>query len=616
MDLELLSVSKRYGAQVALDRVSLQVRGGDCYGFLGHNGAGKTTALRIALGLIRPGAGRVVVDGFDAARHPREARARMGGLVEVPAFYDGLSGRANLMVLAELGGMSRGQAAREADRLLEAVALGAAGVRRAGAYSQGMRQRLGIAQALIGDPRIILLDEPTNGLDPEGIEAVRRLLHQLTRDEGRAVLLSSHQLHEVTGLCNRVGILRQGKMLIEEETDRLLAGAGARVRLRTDRNDAARRALEEHGVQVEPGPDDSLLVEARPLAPPAIARVLIERGLELRELAPAAASLEEIYLRLTRQAPASAEPAGPPRCPVVAPAPRRACAHPVARMLRAELRVSLSRAGTWLALLLPAVMGALAVVRLYARAQGHLAEVEGGTLIGTSQVTAFEAVAVALQTGLPLAAFIAAGLASQSVAGELARRTLRNLALRPVTRWQLAFGKALGALGAALICYALLCLAGFAASALAFDFGDVVEIMEIRAAEPWVLVPAQALRPVLARTVPLLAAPLAAATALGFLAGALTARNSLALGLSAGLLLLVDLARELGRVFGFERWLLSAYLPSPLRDTSYAARLLGLIRAPNDAPPGFPESALWVPLLWLLACLALAGLALERRSIP
>jgi ABC-2 type transport system ATP-binding protein len=222
MSLRLLDLRKKYGRHAALDGVSIHVRPGDCYGFLGHNGAGKTTALRIALGLIRPDSGRILVEGFDAVRHPRETRARQGGLIETPGFYPWMSGRSNLVHLAGLSGLSRRDGRREADRLLDVVGLSSSGDRAAGGYSQGMRQRLGIAQALLGDPSLILLDEPLNGLDPEGIEEMRRLLVHLVREDGRTVLLSSHQLSEVAGICNRVGILRQGKVLLEAETKVLL----------------------------------------------------------------------------------------------------------------------------------------------------------------------------------------------------------------------------------------------------------------------------------------------------------------------------------------------------------------------------------------------------------
>src|SRR5262245_45857429 len=184
MALRLVDVHHAYGGRPALRGVSLHLLPGDRYGFIGHNGAGKTTALRIALGLIRPDRGRVLVEGFDAARHPLEARARVGGLIETPGFHGGLSGQRNLEPLARAAGLGRAEARGAAAEALERVGLSADGGRSAGGYSQGMRQRLGIAQALLGRPRVVLLDEPTNGLDPEGIRDVRRLLEALARDDG------------------------------------------------------------------------------------------------------------------------------------------------------------------------------------------------------------------------------------------------------------------------------------------------------------------------------------------------------------------------------------------------------------------------------------------------
>ena len=223
MSLHLEGLTHRFGRHVALRDVSLHVRRGDCYGFIGHNGAGKTTALRAALGLLIPQAGRVVVDGFDAARYPREARARMGGLVERPGFHGHWSGERNLFALGQLGGMSRRDAHRAARELFQRVGLSHAGQRRVRGYSQGMRQRLGVAQALLNDPPYVLLDEPTNGLDPEGVAEMRGLLRRLTRDEGVTVVISSHQLHELADLCTRVGVVREGR-LVEMDLIAWLAG--------------------------------------------------------------------------------------------------------------------------------------------------------------------------------------------------------------------------------------------------------------------------------------------------------------------------------------------------------------------------------------------------------
>lgn len=175
MSLRLHDLHFRAGGQDILRGVSLHARRGEVYGFLGHNGAGKTTAMRIVLGLLRPRAGRVTVDGFDALRYPREARARIGGLIEAPGFYREWSGIKNLRAFARLRGLGFRAAKREAERLFERVGLEHAGNKRCGYYSQGMRQRLGLAQALIGSPEYLLLDEPTNGLDPEAIHDLREV---------------------------------------------------------------------------------------------------------------------------------------------------------------------------------------------------------------------------------------------------------------------------------------------------------------------------------------------------------------------------------------------------------------------------------------------------------
>jgi len=215
MVLQLLGVSRTFGKQRALDRVTIHVRRGDCYAFIGHNGAGKTSAMRIALGLDRHFEGRVLIEGFDAAQHPREARARMGGLIEVPGFHGTLDGERNLVFLGQLQGLSRLEARREAGRLIELVGLAHAGAKPVGAYSQGMRQRLGIAQALLGQPDLLVLDEPANGLDPAGIQELRALMRRLADQRGLAVFVSSHLLGEIERVCDRIAIVHRGRTLAE-----------------------------------------------------------------------------------------------------------------------------------------------------------------------------------------------------------------------------------------------------------------------------------------------------------------------------------------------------------------------------------------------------------------
>ena len=627
MDLRLDSITHDFGAQRALDGVSLHVHSGDCYGFLGHNGAGKTTAMRIALGLLRPDAGRVIVDGFDAREFPVEARARMGGLIETPGFHARLSGQRNLELLARLQGLSAKAAKAEASRLLHDVGLAHAAAKPAGAYSQGMRQRLGIAQALLGRPPIVLLDEPTNGLDPEGIEEIRRLLHRLTRDEGITVLLSSHQLHELSGLCNRIAILREGQLLIEEETAALVGGN--RHILRVGDTAIAESVLTEEGLEFTSDEDDAMLVTIDEESTDTLLAHLVEAGARPRSFAPRANSLEDVYLRLTRAstgAPnasphgASAESASTDAAATdtVAnalghPARARSPGFGIPRMLRCDLRRWFASPAVPLTLLLPALAGAAAILLRRAEASGFAAEVQEGGLATTTDVTAFEGVGEALSAGLPVLALVAAGLASQSLAGELARGTLRNIALRPLSRVQIALGKALAVLVATALGYAALVVSALGVAGLAFDYADVTEILFngerfplVEAAELW-----PPLREALWRPAP----AVAAYAGLGVLASAITRRPAAALATALGLIAMPDLCRAVLRGFRLEWAVPSAHVPTPLGDTSFIAHYLDLSRGVSNTSFAAGSAAWAVPLVWTIVSLALSSVVLSRRSI-
>jgi len=477
MSLELRSVSRRFGAQLALDRVSMRVREGDCYGFIGHNGAGKTTAMRIALGLQRPNQGAVIVDGFDAARFPREARARMGALIETPGFQPGWSGVKNLAELARLQGLSRTEARAGAGRWIERVGLAHAGEKPVQAYSQGMRQRLGIAQALLGSPRYLLLDEPTNGLDPEGIADIRELLRSLNQG-GTTLLVSSHQLHELADLCNRIGVLRQGRLLVEEETVRLLGAQSSRWRLVVRDLEKARASLPALGVAAATGTSDgALLLELGAQAPERVTRGLFERGVDVVSFSEERPTLAEIYLRFRTSAETAAPATSAESTPTTAPTERRAPGHAVARMLTFDLR---RFGGSWGLIALfttPALFGAIAMLRRAAEGASDQSAVESSKLFSTTDVTAFEAVGLALQTGLPVLAFLALALASQSIAAEFARGTLRNVLLRPLRRTEAALGKSLALVAFVLGGYLLLAGTALLLGATVFEFRDVTETL-------------------------------------------------------------------------------------------------------------------------------------------
>jgi ABC-2 type transport system ATP-binding protein len=621
MVLELIDVSRAYGAQRALDGVSIHVRRGDCYAFIGHNGAGKTTAMRVALGLDQGFEGRVRIDGFDAREHPREARARMGGLIEVPGFHGTLDGASNLSFLAQLQGLSRTEARREANRLVELVGLTHAGSKPVAAYSQGMRQRLGIAQALIGRPMCVLLDEPTNGLDPQGIAEMQALFTRLTRDEGLTILLSSHHLAQIAGLVNRVGVLHQGRLLVEAETQELLGEANGRYRLELDRPEdlALARALEPLGVGARASPGGGVRLEVGTREPSAVLRALVTSGLAVKSFAPDPPSLEEIYLEYARRAndrplPAGGKVSSEATTAAERPPTRLAPPAPLARVVRYELERLWSKGRVLFLLGLPAALALASVLRQEAQARALAEEVEKGALFSTTEVTAFQAAGGALRAGLPLCAVIAVGLATQSIASELARGTLRNLLLRPVTRVQVALGK----LGAQLLlvagAYALLAGTALLVSAWFFDFQGVAEILPD--GQRYDLVAAEELLPELRRAVFSPGLPLLAYTALGLLAGAIARSGAGALALGLGVFAALDLARTVARGFGFEGALPSAYLPSPLGDTSFLAFYADVAQGVSNAQFAYASTAVATPAAWAALAFALAVAILSRRSVP
>ena len=236
--LETENLTRRFGRFVAVDQLNLRVEEGDIYGFLGLNGAGKTTTIRMCLQLIRPTAGRVRLFGQDLRDSFISIMSQVGALVELPAYYPHLSARTNLEILRV---MSPGIERSRIDEVLELVGLGERRDSKVRTYSQGMRQRLGIAMALLPRPRLVILDEPTNGLDPQGIADIRTVLLNLNRREGVTLLISSHLLHEVEVTCTRVGILKSGKLVEQETVEAILAKAGTTVRIQAD---PAPRALE------------------------------------------------------------------------------------------------------------------------------------------------------------------------------------------------------------------------------------------------------------------------------------------------------------------------------------------------------------------------------------
>ena len=284
-------LTKRYGPVLAVDGIDLDVRAGDVYGFLGANGSGKTTTVRILLGLVLATSGEAEVLGARMPRSAKRVLPQVGTLVEGPAAYPHLSGRANLALFDALGSARRGRRAR-VDDVLERVGLGLAGDRRVRGYSLGMRQRLGLAAALLRAPRLLVLDEPTNGLDPQGIREMRDLLLGLNH-EGTTIFLSSHLLAEVEQMCTRVGVLDRGRLVVQEQLASLRAPTGRTVVVTPDGD----RALGLLDGQVDLREGERLVV--RGSDPAELNRLLVDGGVRVRELAPERRGLEQVVLEAT-----------------------------------------------------------------------------------------------------------------------------------------------------------------------------------------------------------------------------------------------------------------------------------------------------------------------------
>jgi ABC-2 type transport system ATP-binding protein len=293
--VELRGLVKRYGDLVAVDRVDLTVEAGDVYGYLGPNGAGKTTSLRMMLGLIRPSEGTVRLFGKDPMLSVR-ALDGVAGFVEAPRFYPYLSGRRNLELLASFDGHgARGRI----DGALDTVELADRAKDKVGGYSHGMRQRLGIAGALLREPKLLLLDEPATGLDPAGMRDMRRLIRRLA-DGGMTVLLSSHLMPEVEELCNRVAIVRSGAIVYEGALADLKRAAGSTYRLRTTDDERALRVCEAQPGIVEPRlVDGEIAFGAEEAAVGELSIALVEAGALIQALVPRTASLEDLFFDLT-----------------------------------------------------------------------------------------------------------------------------------------------------------------------------------------------------------------------------------------------------------------------------------------------------------------------------
>ena len=293
--IETRGLTRRLGARTAVDAISMTVPDRSVYGFLGRNGAGKTTTLKMLLGLLKPTAGSAFVCGFDVARDRIAAARRIGALLEAHGLYPNLSGRENLDLTRTLLGLP----ATEVDRALEVVEMSEHARRRVSDYSLGMRQRLGLARAMLGAPPVLVLDEPTNGLDPDGIADMRRFLKALPDRTGATVLLSSHLLGEIEQTATHVGIVHEGRLVLEGDLASIKADQAPEIALRVDDPVRAARVLRDHDLTVTEAGDE-LIARLRPgydhdSAVAGLNRALVSAGVGVFAVGARTRSLEGIY---------------------------------------------------------------------------------------------------------------------------------------------------------------------------------------------------------------------------------------------------------------------------------------------------------------------------------
>jgi ABC-2 type transport system ATP-binding protein len=297
--LRTVGLTKHFGPRLAVDHVDLEVRGGRVYGFLGPNGSGKTTTIGMIFGLVAPSAGHVELFGQDTREHLSATLPRVGAVLEGTSYLPHLSARDNLRVFGLLSG---GVASSRIDAVLEMVALTSRANDKLRNYSLGMKQRLSVASALLHDPELLILDEPTNGLDPAGMREFRDMIRDLPR-AGKTVFVSSHLLGEVEQMCDDVGILKAGRVLTQGPVTQLVASAGRAIELRVTDTDAALVVIQTlHWAGAVTRDGDRLSVDAPIERAADLSRALAEHGIYLRELRGRENSLEDVFLEITGEA--------------------------------------------------------------------------------------------------------------------------------------------------------------------------------------------------------------------------------------------------------------------------------------------------------------------------
>ncbi len=295
--LEAIGITKHFGSLQAVKDLSLQINRGDVYGFIGPNGAGKTTSIRMMLGLISPTSGSARIFGHDIRHNFLRAIKHVGALVEGPAFYPYLSGEKNLKLY---GGLSGGISKERIAEVLQMVGLARRGKHKVKGYSQGMRQRLGIAQALLHRPDILILDEPTNGLDPQGMREVRNLIRRISREDGTTIMLSSHLLGEMEMICNRIGVMYRGNIIMEGYVDELLGKSADMVSIQTNNEEKAVQLLSsKFEIDAQIPKQGWIEFPRSEVAMALINRTLVQEGFEVSSISARHKNLEEYFVELT-----------------------------------------------------------------------------------------------------------------------------------------------------------------------------------------------------------------------------------------------------------------------------------------------------------------------------
>ena len=290
--IQLKNLYKKFGQQLAVDDLTLQVPAGEIYGLLGHNGAGKSTAIGMMLGQVWPTSGEVSICGHDVTAHRRLALQKVGAVFESPAFYDYLSGRRNLEILSSYTAPT---SRRRIQEVIEWVGLSGREHSKVRTYSHGMRARLALAQALLPQPELLILDEPSDGLDPEGIHEMRLTILRLHRELRLTILLSSHFLSEVEQLCTRIAVLNRGRMVFEGSLAATKQGAWIRLKA-ADFGSAVKQLKEAQLITQER--DGHLIALGPGIGTDQVVRLLVERGMAVYEIAPVEDTLEDFYLSL------------------------------------------------------------------------------------------------------------------------------------------------------------------------------------------------------------------------------------------------------------------------------------------------------------------------------